>query len=132
MVRTLVGAPGLFEGLGIDPVQLLVIATDGTLEGVDTLKSCGDEQQKLHLSVIDSPIDAVLERASYGARQSGASELCQQCRDCKWMTVCGGGYYPHRYRGQRSFDAPSVLCADIMHLLGRIHDDIGRRSQRGR
>jgi len=132
MVRTLVGASGLFEGLGLEPVQLLVIATDGTLEGVDTLKSCGDEQQKLHLSVIDSPIDAVLERASFAARQSGANELCQQCLDCTWVKVCGGGYYPHRYRGQRSFAAPSVYCADIMHLLGRIHGDISQRSQRSR
>ena len=36
IVRGLVGAPGLFEGMGLEPVQLLVVTTDGALEGVDT------------------------------------------------------------------------------------------------
>ncbi len=130
IVRTLVGAPGIFEALGLAPVQLLVIATDGSLEGVDTLKSCGDEQQRLHLTVLNSPIDAVLERAAYAARQSGATELCEQCRECSWVEVCGGGYYPHRYRGRGSFDAPSVFCGDIMHLLERMRSDIHSRSRK--
>jgi len=130
IIRTLVGAEGLFEGLGLAAVQLLVVATDGSLEGVDTLKSCGDGQQKLHLSIIDSPIDAVLEKNAYTIRQAGADQLCDQCLACPYREVCGGGYFPHRYRGGGSFLAPSVYCDDIQHLIERIRGDIATRSRK--
>jgi uncharacterized protein len=124
IIRTLVGGQGIFEGLGLTAVQLLVVATDGTLEGVDTLKSCGDGQQKLQLSIIDSPIDAVLEKNAYTVRQAGADQLCGQCLACPHLEVCGGGYFPHRYRGGGSFLAPSVYCDDIQYLIERISGDI--------
>ena len=128
IIRGLVGAEGIFEGLGLAAVQLLVVATDGSLEGVDTLKSCGDGQQNLHLSIIDSPIDAVLEKNAYAIRQGGADRLCDQCRACPYLDACGGGYFPHRYLGGESFLAPSVYCSDLQHLIGRIRDDITTRS----
>jgi uncharacterized protein len=128
IIRTLVGAQGLFEGLGLAAVQLLVVATDGSLEGVDTLKSCGDGQQKLHLSIIDSPIDAVLQKNAYAIRQAGVDQLCEQCLACPYREVCGGGYFPHRYYGGGSFLAPSVYCEDIQYLIERISSDITTRS----
>lgn len=127
LLRGLVGAPGLVEGLGLDPVQLLVVATDGTLEGVDTLKSCGDAEQRLGLSLFDVPVDAVLRERRYLARQGGATSLCAQCQRCEALRVCGGGYLPHRYAGGGSFDAPSVYCADILHLVRTVHDDVRTR-----
>ena len=111
-------------------MQLLVVATDGSLEAVDTLKSCGDGQQKLHLSVIDSPIDLVLEKTTYAVRQAGADQLCDQCLACPHREVCGGGYFPHRYRGGGSFHAPSVYCDDIQYLIEQIRGDIAARCEK--
>ena len=129
IVRELVGAPGIFEGLGLAAVQLLVVATDGTFEGVDTLKSCGDGQQELGLSVVDAPISEVLSKKNYAIRQAGAGQLCEQCLACPHRVVCGGGYFPHRYRGGGDFLAPSVFCADILYLIERISGDILARSR---
>ncbi len=130
IIRALVGAQGLFEGLGLAAVQLIVVAADGSLEGVDTLKSCGDGQQKLHLSIIDAPIDAVLEKNVYAIRQAGADQLCDQCLACPYREVCGGGYFPHRYRGGGLFNSPSVYCDDIQHIIARIRGDIATRSMK--
>ncbi len=131
ILRGLVGAPGLVEGLGLAPVQLLVVAADGTLEGVDTLKSCGDAEQRLGLSLFDVPVDAVLRERRYLARQGGATSLCAQCQRCEALRVCGGGYLPHRYAGGGSFDAPSVYCADILHLVRAVRDDVRARRKEG-
>lgn len=130
IVRTLVGATGIFEGLGIEPVQLLIIAPDGSLEAVDTLKSCGDDQHLLKLNIFDSPIHAVAAHAAYLTRQAGLDQLCSTCSQCRLNTVCGGGYFPHRYQGNGSFSAPSVYCADLMYLIDIITSDIRTRSQR--
>jgi uncharacterized protein len=130
IVRGLVGGRGLFEGLGLAPVQLLVINSDGELEGVDTLKSSGDAQQRLALSLFDVPIDAVLRDRRYLARQQGIAALSSECTACPLVRVCGGGYFPHRYRGGGSFDAPSVYCADIEHLVRTMIDDIRTRRRR--
>lgn len=132
IARTLVGARGIFEGLGVEPVQLLVIAPDGSLEAVDTLKSCGDGQHLLKLNIFDSPIHAVAAHAAYLTRQAGLDQLCPTCAQCRLNAVCGGGYFPHRYQGNGSFSAPSVYCADLMYLIDRIASDIRDRSQRGR
>lgn len=128
IVRGLVGAPGLFEGMGLEPVQLLVVTTDGALEGVDTLKSCGDDQQQLDLSLLDVSIDAVLRHRRYVARQQGRTPLAAQCAICPELPICGGGYLPHRYKGGGSFDAPSVFCADILFLISTMRADISARA----
>jgi uncharacterized protein len=130
IVRGLIGAPGLFEGLGLEPTQLLVLTTDGSLEGVDTLKSCGDEQQKLELSLFDVSIDAVMRHRRYLHRQQGATSLAPKCQQCPEVQICGGGYLPHRYAGGSSFAAPSVYCDDILHLISTIREDVLARSRR--
>jgi len=132
IVRSLAGGASLFEGLGIEPVQLLVIAADGSLEGVDTLKSTGDGQQILGLTLRDGPIDDVLTHAAYQARQGAAAALCDQCRACRWVRSCGGGYYTHRYIGGGSFAAPSVYCADLLHLFDAVHEDISEMASQGK
>jgi uncharacterized protein len=130
IVRGLVGAPGLFEGLGLEPTQLLVLTTDGALEGVDTLKSCGDEQQRLELSLFDVSIDAVLRHRRYLDRQRGALSLAPECQSCPELRICGGGYLPHRYAGDGAFAAPSVYCADILHLIRTMRGDVQARARR--
>jgi len=132
IIRLLVGAPGLFEGLGLEPVQLLVLAADGSIEGVDTLKSCGDGQQRMELSIIDSPIDSVLSHDQYLHRQLGHLSLSPKCQECPELEVCGGGYLPHRYKGCSSFVAPSVYCDDILYLIRTIRNDILVRANKNK
>jgi uncharacterized protein len=124
LVRMLVGAPGLFEVLGLTPAQLLVVAADGSLEGVDTLKSTAAGSQLLQIRLKDSNLDEVLGHQSYRSRQNGQASLCEKCQHCEWLSACGGGYVPHRYAGQGSFLATSVYCRDLSYLFEVISQDL--------
>lgn len=55
------------------------------------------------------------------ARQIGARALSDTCAACPLAKVCGGGFYPHRYRSGSGFANPSVYCADLDHLITHIH-----------
>lgn len=108
------------DNIGGKPNEVLVIETDGGLEPVDVLKSCGHEFTKLNLNVLSNEIDDVYRYEVINKYQAGAKYLCQTCQACPIMAVCGGGYIPHRYRSANGFDNPSIYCADLAKLITHV------------
>jgi uncharacterized protein len=132
IVQLVLGGRSGTEAVGLTPSTVLVIETDGSLEQVDTLKSTYQGAADTGLHLADNPIDEALRHPSIAARQIGLAGLAQKCQKCTIGTVCGGGYYPHRYRAGEGFLNPSVYCADLMklisHVRARVVADIGRRA----
>ncbi|MFF2353018.1 FxsB family cyclophane-forming radical SAM/SPASM peptide maturase [Kitasatospora sp. NPDC058115] len=114
--RTLSGLPGLSESLGLEPVDLVVLETDGTYEQADSLRTAYDGAPATGMDVFRHSLDDVLRHPGIAARQSGLSGLSATCRACPVVRSCGGGLYAHRYR-DGSFDHPSVYCADLRALI---------------
>lgn len=123
IIEQLLGGPGTVESLGIAPVGLVCIATDGSIEGVDSLKSAYPGAHRLGHSVFSHSFDDVLSHPSVRARQLGVAGLSTKCASCVHGTVCGGGYYPHRWDGT-SFDNPSVYCDDLFALISHIRNAV--------
>jgi len=44
--------------------------------------------------------------------------------------VCGGGYYPHRYRAGEGFLNPSVYCPDLLRLITSIREYVAAELRR--
>ncbi|MEU3304210.1 FxsB family cyclophane-forming radical SAM/SPASM peptide maturase [Streptomyces sp. NPDC006678] len=120
----LLGLPGATESLGLDPVNAVVVETDGAVEQVDSLKSAYDTAAATGLDVFRHTFDDALDHPGIAARQAGADALAAECRACPLLTVCGGGHYAHRYRAGSGFTNRSVYCADlerlIRHVAGRL------------
>lgn len=120
----LLGLPGATESLGLDPVNAVVVETDGAVEQVDSLKSAYDTAATTGLDVFRHTFDDALDHPGVAARQAGADALAAECRACPLLTVCGGGHYAHRYRAGSGFTNRSVYCADlarlIRHVAGRL------------
>lgn len=114
--RTLSGLPGLSEALGLEPVDLVVLETDGTYEQADSLKTAYDGAPGTGMDVFRHSLDEVAGHPGMAARQSGLDGLSAECRACPVVRSCGGGLYAHRYGGG-SFDRPSVYCADLRELI---------------
>ncbi|MGW7364663.1 radical SAM protein [Streptomyces sp. NPDC054841] len=123
-IALLLGLPGATESLGLDPVNAVVVETDGAIEQVDSLKSAYDTAAATGLDVFRHTFDDALDHPGIAARQAGAAALAAECRACPLLTVCGGGHYAHRYRAGDGFTNPSVYCADldrlIRHVAGRL------------
>lgn len=131
IMSLLLGGPGRSESVGLDPVDFVVVATDGGIEHGDALKTTADGASATGLHVDGASFDDVLRLPETRARQSGLSSLGARCQRCHLVNVCGGGHYAHRYDGRTGFDNASVYCADlqrlITHVYLRMRDDLRRR-----
>ena len=116
----LLGLPAATESLGLAPFDALVVETDGSIEQVDSLKSCYAGAAETGLDVFRHPFDAALDHPGVAARQAGTAALAAACRACPLLTVCGGGHYAHRYRAGHGFANPSVYCADLQRLIRHV------------
>ncbi|MFG1918422.1 FxsB family cyclophane-forming radical SAM/SPASM peptide maturase [Micromonospora sp. NPDC048898] len=127
---SVLGGHSRSEQIGLSPVGVIVIDVDGSLEQVDTLRSAYEGAPATGLTLADHPLDAALRHPAVIARQIGAKALAPACLDCSVHPVCGGGYYPHRYRKGSGFRNPSVYCADLRylidHIAGRVQADVAR------
>jgi uncharacterized protein len=121
IIRLVCGSSSLVEAIGLDPVSLVVIECNGSIEAVDTLKTTFEGATKLNYSIFEDDFDTVAQDIAVRNRQIGAEALCQTCRQCPLLDVCGGGYLPHRFSAKRGFDNPSVYCSDLQKLIGHIY-----------
>jgi len=120
VLRTLDGQSSLTETLGLEPADLVVVETDGTLEQADSLKTAYDGAPVTGLDVTHDDFDAAAAHPGLAGRRSGAAGLSPVCRSCPVLRSCGGGLFAHRHREGSGFGNPSVYCADLKAFIGRV------------
>lgn len=122
------GGPSWSEAVGPDPVDLLVVETDGSWEQPDSLKTAYDGAAATGADVFTHPVDQVIRQPGFAVRTGGVAALPAGCRACPVVRICGGGLYAHRYRAGTGFDNPSVYCADLQALIGEVTADLPRQA----
>jgi uncharacterized protein len=120
IIRLLFGPGFGNDALGGGQNSILVIETDGGIEPVDVLKICGPAFTKLGLNVLRDEIRDACAVELIQLYHKGGAGLCDMCRDCPIVAVCGGGYLPHRYSAYSGFANPSVYCRDLMKLITHV------------
>jgi uncharacterized protein len=121
IVRQVYGLPSLVESLGIEPVDLVVVETNGDIEAVDSLKSSFEGATSLGYNAFTHAFDEVARDAAVQRRQLGIGVLSETCRQCHVVKICGGGYIPHRFSSANGFDNPSIYSTDLEKLILHIH-----------
>jgi uncharacterized protein len=124
ILSTLTGGESFTEALGLAPVTLAVIETDGSYEQVDSLKVAYGGAPATGLNVFSDGLDAVAGHPDIVSRQQGLDSLSQVCRECPVVASCGGGLYAHRYRSGTGFDNPSVFCGDLLKLITHVEQQL--------
>jgi uncharacterized protein len=117
----------------INPIDALIVESDGGIEIDDTLKTSFSGASSLGFNIFNDSFDNVLESSSI-LRWREAMEPAPQCCDCSIYQVCRGGHVSHRYSQARGFANPSVYCLDlkafISHIRSRIIAKIGATRDR--
>jgi uncharacterized protein len=121
IIDLLLGGTSTSEQVGLSPVAVAVIESDGAIEQEDALKSAYPGACATGLNVRTDPFDAALAHPGIAARQIGLAALADECLACPLRQICGGGHYVHRYRGGEGFRNPSVYCADLRLLITHVH-----------
>jgi uncharacterized protein len=128
IINLVLGGQSRTESVGLSPVALVTVNTDGSLEQVDSLRSAYRGAVGTGLNVATHTFDDVLRHPSVVARQLGLAALAESCQQCGIRRVCGGGHYVHRYRRGTGFRNPSIYCPDlttlITHIAGRVSADL--------
>jgi uncharacterized protein len=128
IMQLLLGGASRSEQVGLSPVAVAVVESDGAIEQVDSLKSAYSGACATGLNVRSDSFDSALDHPGVVARQIGTAALCDECLACPIHRVCGAGHYAHRYRPGAGFRNPSVYCADlqrvIRHVQGRLAHDL--------
>jgi uncharacterized protein len=120
IMRLLMGGGSRSETVGLSPVRMVVIETDGGIEQSDILKSAYQGASATRLHVLSDDLDAALLHPSIVARQIGERALSATCRRCDIVNICGGGLYAHRYHPATGFAEPSIYCRDLYRLIKHI------------
>ncbi|MFJ8112665.1 FxsB family cyclophane-forming radical SAM/SPASM peptide maturase [Streptomyces sp. NPDC096132] len=130
LLALLLGGTPRTESLGLRPVRYAVVETDGSLAQDDALRTAYDGASRTGLDVWRHTFDDLLRHPGVAARQWGREGLSPTCRACSLHRVCGGGHYATRYRRTTGFANPSVYCAELGTLIGRVRErlaaDVGR------
>ena len=122
IITLILGGQSRIESIGLSPVTLLVVDTNGDLEQVDTLRSTYNGAAGTGMNVFRNSFDDALEHPGVMFRQAGTAALADECLACPVHKVCGAGYYPHRYKEGAGFRQPSVYCRDLRFLIDHIAD----------
>ena len=117
------GRPSGSEVAGLDPVDLLVIDTDGAWEQTDALKIAYENAPATGLNVFSHSVDEAGAHPGVAGRLTGIAAMCSTCQECLLVRACGGGLYAHRYRSDNGFNNPSVYCDDLKILIPRVITD---------
>jgi len=122
IMNLLLGGTSRSEVIGLSPVAVAVIETDGGIAHSDVLTAAYPGAGATGLNVAGDPLDAALLMPAMAARQAGIRALAAQCSACRIGRVCGGGLYAHRYRAGSGFRNPSVYCRDLYRLITHVRD----------
>lgn len=118
LLDAVAGLPAATDAFGLGDVSLLTIETDGTYHDLDVLKVTSDGATRLFGSVADTTIATVAtaEKVHAHRRLLSKDGLCETCRTCPHVDVCGGGSVPHRF-DSGGFDHPTVYCREMKALI---------------
>jgi uncharacterized protein len=129
LLKLFFSGQNVVESLGLGAKSIVVVETDGAIEGLDTLRAVKEGATDIGLNVLSHPFDEALSHPAVLSRYLGEDALGQLCRECRYKNVCGGGYLPHRYSHSLGYLNPSVYCKDLFdlcqHVAKRLGEEIG-------
>ncbi len=124
LVRKSLGGKSLNELFTHEDINLMTISTDGEYQGLDVLKTVGQEYYKTNMYVNTHSINDALKVSHLQYRFQGRDQLSEQCLKCTYSNICCGGYFPHRFSKSNKFKNPSVYCSDLFELCKYIDNDL--------
>ncbi|MEO8191247.1 MAG: radical SAM protein [Acidobacteriota bacterium] len=123
IAELVLGGPSRWDQFGNGPMGIVCVEADGAIEGLDVLRVCGDGMAAAGLSVLCDDFERIAAASELHGRAifEGIS-VPSDCTGCPERDTCGGGYLPHRFSKERGFDNPSIWCADILQLFGKMRE----------
>ena len=113
------------EEIGLGPSNLFVVDTDGLYAQHDVLKICNDFSWGIDSTVFNTEICDLVNNDTFSNYLLDWITFSKKCQTCPELTVCGGGYLPHRWSSKnKSFQNPSIYCEDLKEIISYMRKDV--------
>jgi uncharacterized protein len=123
--RLIMGGTSELDSFGNPALRFITVETDGSIHGLDKLRTCVDGMTSTELNVHTAAFADVADASDLHAQIAAGMPLPTACRACPERDTCAGGYLPHRYSSEREFDNPSIWCADLLALFAHVRERMG-------
>ncbi len=123
--RVIMGGSSRLDTLGNPPLRFVCVETDGSIQGLDKLRTCEDGLTDIGLNVYDADFRQIAQASPFHAAVLDGLPLPTACHGCPEQQTCAGGHLPNRYSRERGFDNPSVWCADLLALFDHVRMRMG-------
>ena len=122
MIKLCVGGESRKEGIGDAAYSILIIETNGEIRKNDTLRSSydGADSFSSRWNVLSTSIAEVLSSEEFTEYAGMQTPTATACRECRLLSVCGGGMPLYRWSSERAYDNPSVYCYDHAKVIRRV------------
>ncbi len=104
--------------------SVVCIETNGSIEVIDSLRTCESGITRNSLNVKNNRIDDIFTLPIYQKYYFSHKQVSDTCLKCELLETCGGGFLPHRYSKTNGFDNPSIYCNDLFTLIKFIELDV--------
>jgi uncharacterized protein len=116
VVRAVSGLPSISDAFGYAPVRVAVLETNGSLQPTDNFRACADGMSELGLNVFRHQIDDLYDHEFFQLCINQQRFVPEECRDCQFVKICGGGRITSRYSKEYGFSRKSIHC-DALYTI---------------
>jgi uncharacterized protein len=125
LVRAMFGGFQETDAFGSPALTYATVDTDGSVETIDALRICGPGVSQAGLNVMSGDFQSLFEQPGFvGDLFRRGPGVPQECQGCPEVSICGGGYLPHRYSREFGFTRRSVWCEEILVVLRAIRERV--------
>jgi len=98
--------------------NLISIEPDGSIHGLDVLKSIDENQSSTGLNIQTNSIEEVISSDHFKLHQHLLSNegISSECKSCTFNDICQSGSVPHRWNGV-DFNSKSAHCFTLHSLF---------------
>lgn len=126
IIKLILGGDSDIETIGTSPADFIIVETNGDIELLDSLKGSFEGATKIGKNIFNDSFDDVANFYDVRSRQIGIEALCDECKKCEIVNICGGGYLPHRFSLQNNYNNPSVYCSDLKKIISHVYNTISK------
>ncbi len=119
-VSLFMGGRSYLGGFGPELPVAFTVLSDGTLQGDDYLRPCGDAVCDLGMHLDSDSFSSALEKAQGMNILLKVGAIPMDCIGCAFEKVCRGGQPTQRFTEERLFDNRSAYCEGLKTFYERV------------